>query len=288
MPTAPTPALKDVIEAVVRADAHIHILGPAPSLQPDRAHPPLYAPDQHAYFELAICFAGEMSFVGHATTIRLRKGDAVLVKPGAWHYESYCRKSQPYRVCWVVATPRLMNCLFTHYHRGSFVASAYAGSPQLDEIAALETIAREASGHSLHGKIKAHALLLGLLIDLDRRLQGDALASPANEFDPVRKLLRIVQARFREPLQIRLLAKEVGLSADHLSRRFHETSGSTFKDYLNAIRIHHAKRLLESGWSVKRTADECGFDDVYYFGRVFKQRCQIPPGQFAKIPRTAP
>ena len=161
-----TPALKDVIEAVVRADARIHILNPAPSLQPDRAHPPLFAPDQHAHFELAVCFAGEMSFVGHSSTIRLRRGDAVLVKPGAWHYESYCRKSQSYRVCWVVARPRLMNCLFTHYHHGSFVVSGYAGSPQLDEIAALENIAGEASGPSLHGQIKAHALLLGLLVDL--------------------------------------------------------------------------------------------------------------------------
>lgn len=290
MPTAQAnpPTLPDVIAAVARADSQIHVLDPDPALPPSHPPPPLVADDQHAYFELAICFAGTMNLVGHATTIQLRAGDAVLVKPGAWHYESYCRKSQPYRICWVVATPRLIHCVLTHYRRGSFGVSTYGSSPGLDETATLAALAREVSGQALHWRIQARARLLTLLVDLDRQLHGAAPAPVADELDPVRQLLRIAQARFREPLLLRLLAPEVGLSANHLSRRFHAACHVTFKDYLNAIRIHYAQRLLQAGWSVKRTAAECGFGDVYYFGRVFKQRCHVSPGQFARRPTPTP
>ena len=34
--------------------------------------------------------------------------------------------------------------------------------------------------------------------------------------------------------------------------------------------------MPRSGWNVKRTADECGFRDVFYLGRVFKQRSPDP------------
>ena len=292
MPTAPTtPTLKDVIETVARADGCIHLLGAQQSLKAlksDRAHPPLFPPEHHANFELAICFSGEMSIAAHSTTIHLRKGDAVLVKPGAWHYESYFRKNQPYRVCWVMPTQEFVRCLFTRYQPGSFSLAAYGRSPQLDEAAALKNLAREAEGQAMYWQIKARALLLELLVDFHRRLQGDLSVPLTEELDPVRKLLRIVQARFRESLQIPSLAKEVGLSAGRLSRRFRSTLGVTFKQYLNEIRTHHAQCLLQSGWSVKRTADECGFHDVYYFGRVFKQICHVSPGQFAKGTRASP
>lgn len=279
------PTMHEVIRAISRPGAKIHVLNPTRAMQPDRAHPPLVPPAHHTHFELVICFEGEMSFVGYSATLSLKKGDAVVVKPGAWHYESYRCARQPYRVCWMVATPSLANCIFTHYRRGSFRISEYGGCPQLEESSLLKALAREVEEQSVHWRLKARALLTELLVDFDRRTRGARPSPETRELDPVRKLLRIVQTRFREPLQIRSLSKEIGLSADHLSRRFHTTCGVTFKDCLNAIRIHHAQLLLKSGWSVKRTADECGFRDVYYFGRVFKRRCRVSPGQFARDQR---
>ena len=274
--------MHEVIQAVSRTGAKIHVLNPKQMLQPDRMHPPLVPPSHHAYFELVICFEGEMRLAGCSSTLLLKKGDAVVVKPGAWHYESYERARQPYRGCWMEARPSLVDCLFTHYVRGSFRVHQCGECPHLEETSLLKALAHEVEEQSLHWRLKARALLTELLVDFDRRTQGAQPSPMIQELDPARKLLRIVQTRFREPLQIRALAQEVGLSANHLSRRFQATYSVTFKDYLNAIRIHYAQRLLQSGWSVKRTAEECGFQDVYYFGRVFKQRCNISPGQFAR------
>ena len=167
---------------------------------------------------------------------------------------------------------------------GSISGGRDGGAPAIGEKPLVETLARELTAQPIHWRERSHALLTEILIDYDRRLQGAPPSRPP-EMDPVQKLARILETRFREPLQVKSLSQEVGLSADHLSRRFKAEFGMACKDYLNSIRIHHAQLLLKSGWSIKKTADECGFSDVYYFGRVFKERSQTTPGKFVKEAR---
>ena len=280
-PSAPQPTLGDVLHAVARPTAQIHVLNPTGALQTNVTHPPLVAPAHHNYYELAVCHAGAMSFIGYANTLGLKTGDAIIIKPGAWHYESYRRINQPYRICWLIPAPNMTNCIFTDYRRGTFRVIKPVNSPPLDATAVLNEIANEVTGQRLHWHTQARALLMSLLVEVDRRAQT---MQPARrpQPDPVSALLRIVQARFRDQLQIKSLAKDVGLSPDHLSRRFYATCGTTFKDYLNTIRIHHAQSLLKRGWSIKEAAAESGFSDVYYFNRVFKQHCQTTPGKFVR------
>lgn len=277
--------MKEIIKSILRPDARIHVLNPISDRRLDAMHSALVAPAHHNFFELAICYEGEMSFVGHCSTILLKKGDAVIVKPAAWHYESYCRPDRPYKLCWLYATPQLAGSILTCYSPTAFRITEHGTLPMLEEVTQFKKIVKEESEQSLHWRLNAKSLLAGMLIDFDRRKQSAGSIPNLQELDPVKKLLHITKARFREPLQIKNLAKEVGMSADHLSKRLHAACGMTFKNYLNGIRIHHAQQLLKSGWSIKETADECGFQDVYYFSRVFKQRCKISPGQFLRAAR---
>jgi len=221
-----------------------------------------------------------MIVVGEERIQELRAGDAVLVAPGAWHYESYRTAGQPYEVCWLIAHPQQTHYVCTCYRRRRLAIQDHAGAPAAGAQPMLDELARELTQQPRHWQARARALLVEVVVDLDRRTMAAPPKSP--EVDPAHKLVRILETRFREPLQIQSLATEAGLSPDHLGRRFRARFGVTFKGYLNAIRIHHAKLLLKSGWSVKRTAGECGFSDVYYFGRVFKQACKTSPGRFVR------
>jgi len=50
------------------------------------------------------------------------------------------------------------------------------------------------------------------------------------------------------------------------------------KDFLQSIRIEHAKMLLENSTKpVHEICILCGYTDPYYFSRIFKKRCGYPP-----------
>ena len=49
------------------------------------------------------------------------------------------------------------------------------------------------------------------------------------------------------------------------------------KRYLNLVRLHHARFLLRSGWSVKETVAEVGFLSTPYFCRLYRQYLHTTP-----------
>lgn len=77
-------------------------------------------------------------------------------------------------------------------------------------------------------------------------------------------------------LSIDRLMREVPLSKDHARRLFVRETGKTPTEYLTEKRIQYARQLIGtrtagSGTSIKEIAALCGFDDPYYFSRVFRK-----------------
>ncbi|NLY69488.1 MAG: AraC family transcriptional regulator [Clostridiales bacterium] len=67
----------------------------------------------------------------------------------------------------------------------------------------------------------------------------------------------------------------IPLSRDHFRRLFKAETGRTPLEYLTEKRISHAMQLMESGLAssitIKEIATLAGFDDPYYFSRVFRK-----------------
>jgi len=71
------------------------------------------------------------------------------------------------------------------------------------------------------------------------------------------------------------------VTKDYLRRTFKKETGKTPIQYLTVLRIEFAKRLFEKTYgdelSVKFVAAQVGFDDPYYFSRVFKSVTGLSP-----------
>jgi AraC-like DNA-binding protein len=79
------------------------------------------------------------------------------------------------------------------------------------------------------------------------------------------------------------LAKSAGLSVSQFRRLFTRQTGSSPAEFLRITRISRAKELLLRGVSIKETAEQTGFSDVFYFMRAFKQIAGVPPGKFVQL-----
>ena len=73
------------------------------------------------------------------------------------------------------------------------------------------------------------------------------------------------------------------LSPLYFGTLFKQETGLTFRQYLTNIRINQAENLLSSGmYNVSEAAAECGFSDVFYFSKVFKEHRGISPSEVIK------
>ena len=72
-----------------------------------------------------------------------------------------------------------------------------------------------------------------------------------------------------------------GISARRFNDLFKGNFGTPPNRYIILKRIEYAKSLLETrSLTITEVAAHCGFSNVYYFSRVFKQICGISPSKW--------
>lgn len=76
----------------------------------------------------------------------------------------------------------------------------------------------------------------------------------------------------------------LGVSASHLNAVFKSYTAMTPYQYFISIKIRKAKELLEAGAvPVKEVAFRLGFNDQYYFSRLFRKKTGIAPSRWSSF-----
>ena len=95
------------------------------------------------------------------------------------------------------------------------------------------------------------------------------------------KALIFMENHFADQLSSEDVANAVGISVSHLRLLFKQQYGVSLMQKLNQIRVRRAKELLSSGmFTLAEVASACGFQNEYYFSRVFKKFTGISPGKY--------
>lgn len=97
--------------------------------------------------------------------------------------------------------------------------------------------------------------------------------------------LDYMKVHFHEDLPLEVLSDLVGVTTEHFCRTFKKQYGLTPVQYLMRLRIQRAKQLLLTRPPIplKAIAGKVGYQDLSYFGALFKKMESITPGQFRKV-----
>lgn len=105
----------------------------------------------------------------------------------------------------------------------------------------------------------------------------------AGENDPITQSINFMLENLTKKLKLGDIAAETGLSSSHYSRLFLNRTGHPPIDYFIQLKIQRACRLLDnSGWLMADVARETGFDDQFYFSRVFRKVMGMSPAKYRR------
>lgn len=86
-----------------------------------------------------------------------------------------------------------------------------------------------------------------------------------------------------KPLQISVLAAQASVSPSHYFALFKQQIGRPPIDFFIHLRMDHARELLDStSSSVKEIAAIVGYQDQFYFSRVFKSVHRMAPTEYRR------
>jgi AraC family transcriptional regulator, arabinose operon regulatory protein len=140
----------------------------------------------------------------------------------------------------------------------------------LDEI--LSGLERDQSPARLVGASGAAWKLL-TQISVDRIL-------PAPD-DPLQRAMNYLADRLDSTVQVPELAHLVSVSPSHLSALFRRATGGGVLAHHQALKMARARTLLDvSDARIGEIAREVGYDDPFYFSRLFKRHHDMTPTQY--------
>lgn len=89
----------------------------------------------------------------------------------------------------------------------------------------------------------------------------------------VSEIRQYLSDHYPEKISLDQIAKNMYLSSAYISKIFKEETGEAPINYLIKLRLEQAKRQLENGerQSIKAISTSVGYDDVYYFSKLFKK-----------------
>lgn len=101
----------------------------------------------------------------------------------------------------------------------------------------------------------------------------------------IKSLLEQQDMYLQSNLKVADLARQMNVSEYRISRVFRDHfNARNFNQFINHMRVHHAKRLLENPdnthWPIIVVGMESGFASIGPFTRAFKSTCGMTPNQY--------
>ena len=92
-----------------------------------------------------------------------------------------------------------------------------------------------------------------------------------------------MENNYTQKITLKMLATKFGINESYLSRMFKNQTGKNLIYYVNEKKMHKARELLGNPhMMIKEAAYAVGYDDQFYFNKLFKRFFQVSPTEFRR------
>jgi AraC-like DNA-binding protein len=161
---------------------------------------------------------------------------------------------------------------FVHGQSGGLLQLEVPAARQSVWSGVIGTIESELAARQEGYRQAALAQLTLLLIDI-ARLAGDVVGGLRRSGEPVlAEVFAVIEDRLSEPLSLRDVASELGLTPGHLTTVVRRRTGRTVQEWIIERRMAEARSLLAgTQMPVGEIARRVGMSDPGYFSRLFRR-----------------
>ena len=122
--------------------------------------------------------------------------------------------------------------------------------------------------------------LIGYIIEQKSQIAPSVQNTVYRKNKQIKKVLTKIRNDYSKQITLDDLANEAQLNKQYFCRAFKQVTGKTPIDYLNYYRIECAAEQLSLSYlSITDIALACGFNDLSYFNRLFKNYYGVTPKQ---------
>ena len=226
---------------------------------------------------------------------RIRKGEAILVPPGApicW----FCEKDSSEMISILFRHSEVLSDMsskemrtfldcFCFGRKGGFLIQGLEKEfGQLIQGSFRKILQKHdtmENGKGLQQKVLLVEILLKVLQKTKRGLGKNKFLSVEQDWPRLPEVLNYLHRRYEEDLYAAQIQKELNLPTNYLTTTFPLIMGQRWNQYLLDYRIRRAAiRLLQDSSQISRVALEVGFTTLSHFNSSFRRTMGMAPRDF--------
>lgn len=232
----------------------------------------------HENLEIQLCVCGEGEVLIDGMKSAFRKDDIAIINSNAIHHTGTHQRIV--YTCLIIDTEF---CKSADIDISSIKFKELINDAEVkDLILDIEQIFFNINDSCRVAKLRM--LTLSLLIKLKEGYVLQELAQTQSNisFENVKGVIKFVRANYMHKLSLDDISSSVYANKFVLSRQFKKVTRQSIIEYLNSYRCTQAKLLIQNGLSVSEAARECGFTNMSFFTKTFREYFGKMPSQYKR------
>lgn len=234
-----------------------------------------YVANWHDNLELQLCRDGVGTVMLDEKFITFEKNDIVVINSNVLHHTN---------------APDMLKCtcliIDTQFCRQMNIDPVSIRFSEKIKSDALLTLFDELTqiylGDDVCRTAKMNSAVLKMLIELreNHTVSENTLEIKKHSFEVVKNTIKFIRTNYENKLSLDIIAKNAFMDKYTLSRIFKKATGQTIIQYLGSYRCKKAADLISDGITVSDAATMCGFTNMSFFTRTFKQYMGALPSKY--------
>ncbi len=130
--------------------------------------------------------------------------------------------------------------------------------------------------------LEAARVVMDVLTGLDKHIEEKYVETSQSNL--IRRTQAYIFENIGNDIGIDQIARNIGVSREHLSRIFRQQLGQAPSEYLMKRKMELAcKLLISTNLTCKEIAERIGYENSVSFNRAFKNLVKMPPGQLREL-----
>ena len=251
-----------------------------------------FIPHSHDEVELLYIVRGQAEINAGNTKYHAKAGDIFVFNSNEIHscmktflgYRTYCLQFQPSFLQSKVVDICEHNYIRPLIEKRTEFKTCYQSDSELIELFERCEKAYRQKNTGYHIALKGYIYaILSQLYKLNEHLSINTIDQNDQSYKRVNYIITHITENYAQDIDFRKIVSDMYLHYSYFSRVFKSQTGKSMRQYLNEYRIASALNLLTStNKNITEIAIECGFDDLNYFSRSFKQLIGLSPAKVKK------
>ncbi len=242
----------------------------------------------HDFLELAYIMSGTCTYIINNEPVPVKKGDLIVCNPGVYHEvklgpeEEMTEAVIAFNEFNIDSLPK--NHLIPH---DSFPLITHLKHYK-DFNLCIEDMLAEQDKNEPGCALMLKSILIKLVVLFLKSTR--TCCQPENDLPlsfeshekayVVETIIAFFNKNYMKTISLDRISRNMFLSPVYISKIFKEETGESPISYLIKLRLSKARNLLQQGkCSIKTAANSVGYDDAYYFSKLYKKYFGISPSK---------